>query len=183
MTREEAIALLVARDVSLLSPTQRENVLCDWWAIDAADPDYARLPDALKEMLGCIDGPADPSLPLYAPLLCIAFRHTYLGVLNSYLEDQLATLGHDEIVEGAVEVLESCPCCGYRSLHERGAYEICKVCFWEDDGSVDNGCVSGPNHMGLREARLSFLDVGAVTESEQQYILSDGKARYAYAGF
>jgi len=27
----------------------------------------------------------------------------------------------------------SCPCCGYLTLPERGAYDICPVCFWEDD--------------------------------------------------
>ena len=29
-----------------------------------------------------------------------------------------------------------CPCCGYLTLGDehRGGYEICPVCFWEDDG-------------------------------------------------
>ncbi|MFF1770133.1 CPCC family cysteine-rich protein [Streptomyces sp. NPDC058249] len=27
-----------------------------------------------------------------------------------------------------------CPCCGFLTLDERGSYEICPVCFWEDDG-------------------------------------------------
>jgi len=28
-----------------------------------------------------------------------------------------------------------CPCCGHRLLGEMpGSYEICPVCFWEDDG-------------------------------------------------
>jgi hypothetical protein len=31
-----------------------------------------------------------------------------------------------------------CPCCGYRTLLERGAYDICQVCFWEDDGQDDH---------------------------------------------
>ena len=26
-----------------------------------------------------------------------------------------------------------CLCCGYRTLDERGAFDICQVCFWEDD--------------------------------------------------
>ena len=28
----------------------------------------------------------------------------------------------------------ACPCCGYETLGERGAFEICGVCWWEDDG-------------------------------------------------
>ncbi|MDQ0194587.1 rubrerythrin [Paenibacillus wynnii] len=30
----------------------------------------------------------------------------------------------------------TCPCCGYKTLDEEppGTYDICKICFWEDDG-------------------------------------------------
>jgi hypothetical protein len=46
----------------------------------------------------------------------------------------------------------SCPCCGHLTLSERGGYEICDECGWEDDGQDDhdshivrggpNGCLS-----------------------------------------
>ena len=26
-----------------------------------------------------------------------------------------------------------CLCCGYQTLDTRGEYDICPVCFWEDD--------------------------------------------------
>ena len=26
-----------------------------------------------------------------------------------------------------------CLCCGYRTIDERGAFDICLVCFWEDE--------------------------------------------------
>jgi len=26
-----------------------------------------------------------------------------------------------------------CLCCGYRTIDERGAFDICPVCFWEDE--------------------------------------------------
>ena len=32
----------------------------------------------------------------------------------------------------------TCPCCGHGTLDERGAYEICDVCGWEDDGQDDH---------------------------------------------
>ncbi|MBS7426825.1 hypothetical protein KHP59_01710 [Virgibacillus sp. 19R1-5] len=29
----------------------------------------------------------------------------------------------------------TCPCCGYKTLNEEppGTFEICEICFWEDD--------------------------------------------------
>jgi hypothetical protein len=53
-----------------------------------------------------------------------------------------------------------CPCCGYPTLSERGAYEICELCNWEDDGQVDDEAdqvMGGPNGpYSLREARCNF---------------------------
>ncbi|MDP9163351.1 MAG: hypothetical protein M3N06_04575, partial [Pseudomonadota bacterium] len=41
-----------------------------------------------------------------------------------------------------------CPCCGNRTVGERATYEICPVCFWEDDGQGDADAdvvMGGPN--------------------------------------
>src|SRR5579863_7782582 len=50
-----------------------------------------------------------------------------------------------------------CPCCHYKTLEERGGYDICPVCFWEDDGQDDEDAdtkrVFSPNHMSLTQAR------------------------------
>jgi len=58
-----------------------------------------------------------------------------------------------------------CPCCGYRTLHGRVGYEICSVCFWEDDGqdSHDADRVrGGPNGvLSLTVARKNFKAFGA----------------------
>lgn len=52
--------------------------------------------------------------------------------------------------------LTACPCCGFITLAARGAYEICHVCFWEDDGQDERDAGEirgGPNHrLSLREA-------------------------------
>lgn len=52
-----------------------------------------------------------------------------------------------------------CPCCGFLTLGERSNFEICPVCFWEDDGQDNHdadrvrGC---PNSRGcLRRATYS----------------------------
>jgi hypothetical protein len=53
-----------------------------------------------------------------------------------------------------------CPCCNYPTLPERGAYHICPLCFWEDDGQDEpfqNEVWGGPNgDYSLTEARNNF---------------------------
>ncbi|HLJ26475.1 MAG TPA: CPCC family cysteine-rich protein [Candidatus Angelobacter sp.] len=58
-----------------------------------------------------------------------------------------------------------CPCCRFKTLHQRGGYEICQVCFWEDDGQDDHDADEargGPNDkLSLTEARRNFQQFGA----------------------
>jgi hypothetical protein len=50
-------------------------------------------------------------------------------------------------------------------LGERGGFEICPVCFWEDDGQDDHDADQargGPNgNLSLAQARLNFKNFGA----------------------
>ena len=50
---------------------------------------------------------------------------------------------HGEILDNGAILAEAkpglfyrCPCCGFRTLGTRGGFEICAVCFWEDDGHL-----------------------------------------------
>jgi len=56
----------------------------------------------------------------------------------------------------------SCPCCGFPTLSEAAAYEICELCNWEDDGQGDADAVvvrGGPNgSYSLAEARRNFCE-------------------------
>ena len=58
-----------------------------------------------------------------------------------------------------------CPCCGYKTLTHRGGFEICEVCYWEDDGQDDHDADvvrDGPNGaLSLSEARANYLRCGA----------------------
>jgi len=62
----------------------------------------------------------------------------------------------------------ACPCCGYLTLGERGGYDICVVCFWEDDGQDDpdaDAVWGGPNgSLSLTAARANFAAMGACEE-------------------
>ncbi|PTA67314.1 CPCC family cysteine-rich protein [Deinococcus arcticus] len=57
----------------------------------------------------------------------------------------------------------ACFCCGFLTLAARGEYEVCPVCFWEDE----TGCVLKPdelseaNGLSLSQARLYFSRYGA----------------------
>jgi hypothetical protein len=59
----------------------------------------------------------------------------------------------------------SCPCCGYKTISDRGGFEICPICFWEDDGQDDadaDKVRGGPNGMlSLTRARQNFRRCGA----------------------
>jgi len=178
MTRDEAIDLLVRQDLTHLPLPEREALLLDWWSIGPGDPGYDSLPESVRAAIARADEPSDPKEAIYDPLLLIALRHSYVGVVNSYLRSRIASLGRDEVVEGDFEELVACPCCGYRNLGARGEYEICRVCFWEDDGTTEAGRFSGPNHMTLNDARQNFRSIGAVTYDAQRHVLPDGKDRY-----
>jgi hypothetical protein len=58
----------------------------------------------------------------------------------------------------------SCPCCGHLTLSERGGYEICPECGWEDDGQDDHDSDvvrGGPNgRLSLDAARTRYRAEG-----------------------
>ena len=57
-----------------------------------------------------------------------------------------------------------CPCCGSRTLRERGVFEMCPVCWWEDDGQDDHDADEvrgGPNGVfSLSQARQNYRQFG-----------------------
>jgi hypothetical protein len=72
--------------------------------------------------------------------------------------------------EKQMEIMKfACPCCGFKTFsHEpNGSYEICKVCYWEDDAIQleDPDYVGGANPMSLRQAQSNFQRFGACEEA------------------
>jgi hypothetical protein len=67
-----------------------------------------------------------------------------------------------------------CPCCGYPTLTEPppGTFEVCPVCFWEDDDSQfrDPEYAGGANTESLVEARENFARFGAISESHRAHV-------------
>lgn len=58
-----------------------------------------------------------------------------------------------------------CACCGFLTISDPqpGTFEICPVCYWEDDNVQFNNIdfKGGANEESLREARQNFKKFGA----------------------
>ena len=65
------------------------------------------------------------------------------------------------------ELRRACPSCGNLTLEsDSGDYDICPVCFWEDDPVQlrDPAYKPGANAVSLREARENYRAYGASEE-------------------
>ena len=67
-----------------------------------------------------------------------------------------------------------CPCCGYYTMdnEEPLYYDICPVCFWENDPIQNErpDYEGGANVMSLNTAQETFLKIGAVSEELIRYV-------------
>ena len=62
---------------------------------------------------------------------------------------------------------EYCPCCGYNTFNpeNRLDYDICSICFWEDDPDQFKFIHdTGANRVSLVQARENFKNFGACEE-------------------
>src|SRR4051794_35124437 len=93
------------------------------------------------------------------------FRRSRRGVLLVRADDPRPQASYENVVRGEGGGPYACPCCGYITLPERGSYELCPICFWEDDGQDDHDAEQvrrGPNgNLSLAEARRNFALIGA----------------------
>ena len=92
-----------------------------------------------------------------------------------WFEDYCDTLDNGSIFRPRAEgVVYPCPCCGCRTLSTRGGFEICPVCFWEDDGQDDHDADAvrgGPNHdLSLSQARSNYREFGASDRRDLSHV-------------
>jgi hypothetical protein len=161
--RADAIERLAILDLGRLSPALRaeqlELMLLEGWS---RSPGWSDLPLEVREEFKARSILHDPCSQRYDAVLLIWLRFRYLGATNAYLRHSLEEVGSIVAeVTGPEDRLLPCPCCGRASLSERSFYEICKVCWWEDDGQ-DNAQADtvwgGPNYgVSLTQGRVNFL--------------------------
>ncbi len=99
-----------------------------------------------------------------------------------------------------------CLCCGYLTLSARAEFDICPVCFWEDDayliidehnGSIHSAYMenenipeellldipSGANHgLTLREGKMNYEKYGACEEDMREHVRPPRKYEYPDTG-
>jgi hypothetical protein len=71
-----------------------------------------------------------------------------------------------------VVVTYPCPCCGYFVFDEPpGSYDICPICFWEDDLSqLRFPMTGGANHVSLIEGQHNFARYGVCEKRFQSKV-------------
>ncbi len=104
--------------------------------------------------------------------------------------------------KGKIKKKYQCLCCGYMTLETKGEFDICPVCFWEDDAylifddqsntffslyyEIDEipeetllDIPSGANHrLTLREGRKNYKKYGACKKSLKKYVRKPKKKEY-----
>ena len=65
-----------------------------------------------------------------------------------------------------------CPCCSYLTLGEERKWEICPVCFWEDDlfQFNDPNLKDGANDLSLNQAKKNFKQFKAIDKDSIKYV-------------
>ena len=157
INRADAIEILCNLILPSLSSDVRDGYILDWWGIDEDNPEFFTLSENIKTLLAEHETPPLEANKIYNPIISIALKNELKGVTNSYLSDLMVEKGLAlHTVTGTIEQLESCPCCGYRTLTIRHEYEICALCNWEDTVPIDPDRYNSANQSSLNTAKEIF---------------------------
>ena len=75
-----------------------------------------------------------------------------------------------------------CKCCDFLTLEEepKGTFEVCPVCFWEDDivQSENPEYNGGANIISLNEAKKNFLNFGCMSKEFKSQVRPPNNDEY-----
>lgn len=158
--REKVIELLVEKRLKNLSEKDRyeqlETMISEAWD---DEPKWKLLPKKVQQEFEDGELLESTNSKRYDDVLRIWLSYSLQAVSNNYLSAETGIL---EINGKPVDYF-ACPCCGRKTINERGHYSICQVCWWEDSGqdnkNADNP--SSPNEgISLTKARYNFIKFG-----------------------
>lgn len=180
MTREIAVQKLSQIMLERLSEEERldqlETMIMEDWSETEA---WTSLDFEVRFEFenGAFEG--DPKDTKYDGILLLWLSGNLQAASNEYLRDQLSV----DLIVGDPIMLETCPCCGRRSISERFSYEICRICWWEDDGQDNQNAdrtQGGPNYgISLTQARINFIKHGIYDPLRTDLVeLKEDKEKY-----
>jgi hypothetical protein len=88
----------------------------------------------------------------------------YLGNGHQKHTTTFSTVGSYRNLKTIMTTLYPCPCCGFLTFEEpSGSYDICPICFWEDDlvQLAFPDMAGGANKCSLIEGQRNFASFGA----------------------
>ncbi len=166
MDRIFAVKKYVELKLSELSNHERDEqlgvMLLEAWG---EAEEWDALPQCVKEEFEGDKLKYLPESDRYNDVLRVWIKDDVIGASNTYLIQQLSKRGVEvNNIVGEPEELFACPCCGRKSLEEQASFDVCRVCWWEDDGqdNIDaHKKLGGPNYgISLSQARYNYLTQG-----------------------
>jgi hypothetical protein len=176
-SRQAAVDRVCRAELALLSVEERRARAWDRWECAAITDEELEWPEEIAAELARASPGGQVADATCVELLLPEERARLEGVTNEYLERRLlAIVGVRISVDGEAEERAECPCCGYLSLPVDSFFQLCRVCFWQNDGGR-----AGANAVPLDVAAASVRRIGAVEERFLGAVLPDGRERYRRA--
>ncbi|CCK78790.1 CPCC family cysteine-rich protein [Desulfobacula toluolica] len=165
MKRQKALSIVVKNELNNLDQFQRKLVLKaqletiktpQWFITD----EWKSVPLWLQKQFKLGHMARGITYNQYNLIISVWLHDRLKAVSNDYLLKYLKNINiQTNCIEGNPPLLQSCPCCGYKTLSSLGNYDICIVCKWENNGydntyGIDD--MNNPNHSSLMESRFFF---------------------------
>jgi hypothetical protein len=171
MNRKEVLDIFIQDKIDCFSLAEREEELHEVWSSNWSNvPGWDALQPEIRETFQKGIFPTDFADKNYDEVLFFKFRDQYKGYRNDYLERQTGL----QISTGKPTRLEACPCCGWRTIEKRYDFEICTVCWWEDDGQDNDqteSMIGSPNDgLSITNARLNVIRYGIYNSERKDLI-------------
>lgn len=156
------------RELQLTLPTLTNDEIIRLLASDVLNTtDAAKMNELARDIFTFVSDAGYPNhLLQWVEVSDMQDRLQYDAVRPLYKERDVL----DKIYEAARMTTRkyTCPCCGYKTLDEKppGTYEICTLCFWEDDPIQfeDPDYEGGANSISLRTAQQNVVRIGVSEE-------------------